>query len=307
MAREFSDSSKGIFKVTPLMMNSFSRLRGSDSGSRNQTADSGYQSSFALSNNSFTPSTLEDSLTNLYCSTPVASHSLSTKPTAAIHPTETPVSKQPSKVQYSEDRIPSKKITTHITTQNSDETQSGVFSSLIKWKITPTIRKILQYLGEEDLLNLCQVSDMYCQTVCNDQMALKRLSRFLINANQNGENRTTSNVNGRPSTRGILNQIQNLLNADLSAGAVWTIPSPLENIHRPGVPGQFKALVQMTKEMSEFQYVSVCHSCRSMVAVRLHQQQQSIECSICLQQSKRNTTRNRSGTKKKVLRFSTLR
>ena len=308
MAREFSDSSRGIFKVTPLMMNSFSRLRGSDSGSRNQTVDSGYQSSFASSNNSFTPSTLEDSLANLYCSTPVASHSLSTNTTAVTHPTETPVSKLPSIAQYSEDRIPSIKITPLATTQEADdEIQSGVFSSLITWRITPTIRKILQFLGDEDLLNLCQVSDLYCQTVCNDQLALKRLSRFLINANQNGENRTTSSVNGRPSSRGILNPIHNLLNVNLSAGAVWTIPSPLENINRPGVPGQFKTLVQMTKEMSEFQYVSVCHSCRSMVAVRLHQQQQSVECSRCLQLSKRNTTRNRTGRKKKILLFPTLR
>lgn len=307
MARELTDNIKEIFRYTPLMMNSFSRLRSTDSCSRNQTADSGYLSSFASSNNSsFATSAIEDSLSNLYCSTPVAG--LSINSTTIIHPTETPVHAKPlSHVQYSEDRIPCHKIvTTSSATQENDDTQSDVLSSLIKWRITPTIHKIFKYLGDEDLLNLCQVSDIYCQTVCDDQLALKRLSRFLITANQDGENRITTSFNSRSDNRGILRPIHNFLNVNPSAGAVWTIPSPLENIDLPGVPKQFKALVRMTKEMSEFQYVSVCHSCRGMVAVRLHHQQ-SVECSKCLQLSKRNNTRNRAGTKKKLLLFPTLR
>ena len=296
-------------RLTPLMMmNSFSRLHDS---SLNRTADSGYQSSFASLSSSSTPSSsiLSDSSSRLYCSTPVTDEdSILPSTTQILDPAlDTPVHPVlTSRTQFSEDRIPSQRTTSLPLDQDTEDSPSDVLNCLIRSRTTPPIHRIFKYLGDEDLMRLCQVSDTYCRAVCDDQASIKRLSRFLISTHQNGENRTTlshNNAGGRPYG-GILRPIENVLGASLPVGTVWTVPSPLEAVEMSCVPRQFRELVELTRSLSENNCVSTCHSCRRLVAVRLHHHR-SVECPNCSQRSRR--TNGRHVTKPKATLFASFR
>lgn len=295
MNRNHSKHVRGNPRFTPLMMSSFSRLHES---SLNQTADSGYQSSFASLSSSFTPSSdSTDSASRLYCSTPVTQDSVLSHKTTFLDPVlDTPVHIPANKKRFSEDRIPRQKITLPID-EESTNFSSDVLSSLIRHCVLAT-QRVFHYTNAEDLLRLCQVSDIYCRAVCDDQAALKRLSKYLISVHQNGENRAThSNVGGRPYG-GILRPIDNLLSFNVPPGHVWSVPSPLEAIDLNSVPCLLRRLVEMTKTLSENQVVSICHSCRTLVPVRITHHRLT-ECSSCSQRSRRQNA-NRSATRTKV-------
>lgn len=304
MTGRFSGTVRGNPRLTPLMMSSFSRLHES---SLNRTADSGYQSSFASLTNSFTPSSdASDSSSRLFCSTPVTENSVLPCTTTNLHPVlDTPVHPDlSSRASFTEDRIPLNRGTIALA-QNSIECPNDILSCLIRSCCTPSIQRILMYLGDEDLMRLCQVSDEYCQAVCDDQSSLKRLSKFLISTYQNGENRTTlsyNNNDGRPFG-GVLRSIENVMPVTQS-GVVWTVPSPLETIDMNSVPRLFRTLIGLTKTLSENHCVTNCHTCRSLVAVRLHNHK-SVECHSCSQRSRRKIRSSRPVTKAKL--FATHR
>ncbi len=310
MTGRIPESQRGNPRLTPLMMmNSFSRLHES---SLNRTADSGYQSSFASLSSSFTPSSsdVSDSSSRLYCSTPVTDQdSVLPHKTKILNPVlDTPVHPVlPNRTPFSEDRIPSQRTTLPLD-QDTEDLPSDVLNCLIRNRCTPPIQRILKYLGEEDLLRLCQVSDPYCRAVCDDQTSIKRLSKFLISVHQNGENRTTisqNNIGGRPHG-GILRPIQNVLGTSLPSGTVWTVPSPLETIEISSIPRQFQKLIDLTKGLSEHHCVTTCHTCRGLVAVRLHHHR-SVECQSCSQRSRRTNGNSRLVTKTKASLFASFR
>ena len=249
-------------RITPLLMNSFSRL--------NQTADSGYDSSF-LSSSSSTPSTDCDS--SMCSSTPIPVLSHRTRKTL------TPFSNTPlARKKFSSDRIPCRR-TILCNRQEEEISADDLLSNLIQRSASPVVKRILRYLSPEDLLSLCQVSDIYCQTVCNHRECLRRLSKFLINAHQNCENRASSSQHSRGSGR-ILREIQNVMSPDQpGAGTISTIPSPLETIDLQNIPSMLRLLLNMTKSLTEMQCVVVCRTCRRFVAVR--QSQKSHECVRC--------------------------
>lgn len=292
-------------KFTPLMMNSFSRL--SSSGNRrnssvlNGTADSGYLSSFT-SNTSFTPSTEASTSSSqpqeLYCSTPVTggNHVLSHMTGILNQSSETPVqcfsSLKNIRGRYSEDRIPRRRTLLPSIDQEAEIDEHDILSRLIS-QSTPAVRRILQFLGEEDLLRLCQVSSVICRAVCDDQLALKRLSKYLIVSYQTIENRVTSRLPhplgvARATIGGALRAVDNFLDTSLPSGTVWTVPSPLECIDIDQVPVQLRSLIAMTKGLSQHQYVASCHSCRCLVPVR--RRSQIVECSSCQHKAKKNET-----------------
>jgi hypothetical protein len=303
MTGRYPGSVRGNPRLTPLMMSSFSRLHES---SLNRTADSGYQSSFASLTNSFTPSSdVSDSSSRLYCSTPVTEDSILPYTTSNLDPVlDTPVqSVSSSRASFTEDRVPLNRGTTALD-QDSTECPNDVLSCLIRSRCTPSIQRILMYLGDEDLMRLCQVSDEYCGAVCDDQSCLKRLSKFLISTQQNGENRTTlsHNNDGRPYG-GVLRPIQNVMPLTQS-GVVWTVPSPLESVDMNSIPRQLQTLIGMTRTLSEHHCVTNCHTCRSLIAVRLHHPK-LVECQRCSQRSGRKIGSSRPVTKAKL--FATHR
>jgi len=261
-------------RITPLLMNSFSRL--------NRTADSGYDSSF-LSTSSLTPSTDCDS--SICSSTPLPVLPHRTRKVLAPF-SDTPVGRR----KFSSDRIPCRR-TILSTRQEEEISADDLLSNLIQRSASPVIQRILRYLKPEDLLSLCQVSSMYCETICNHRECLRRLSTFLIGIHQNCENRASSSQHNRGSGR-ILREIQNVMTADqFAVGMISTIPSPLETIDLESIPSMLRSLLNMTKSLTEQQCVVVCRSCRRFVAAR--QSQKSYECVRC----QRNSLAKRAGKK----------
>ena len=297
MTGKFPGTVRGNPRVTPLMMNSFSRLHES---SLNQTADSGYQSSFVSFNNSFASlSDASDSSSLLYCSTPVTEVSILPNKTSNLDPVlNTPVPPVlSSRTCFSEDRIPLNRRTNTLFEAHI-ECPSDILSCLIRSRSLPSIQRILMYLGDEDLMRLCQVSDDYCKAVFDDQSALKRLSKFLISIHQNGENRTSQNNNDGRTYRGVLRDIQNVMPVTPS-GVIWTVPSPLETIDMKSVPRLFRSLIGLTKTSSEHHCVTICHTCRrNLIAVRLPYNK-AVECQSC-SRSKRTIGSSRPITKAKL-------
>ena len=299
MTNRVPENSRGNPRLTPLMVQSFSRLLSSagssNSSSFNHTGDSGYLSSFISSNNS-TPSTEPDSSSHLYCSTPVASGSLLSQQTTILSQTsdQTPVSRHPGTKHmgcFSEDRIP--RPSPSLSNQATDCLEieaDDVLSCLIK-SSAPAVRLIFQYLSNEDLLRLCQVCDTFCRAVCDQQPTLKRLSKFLISINQNAENRTTPNLGVRSFGVGdVLRPVENVLNFSPNPGAVWTIPSPLESVDLKKIPTQLRSLITMTKGLSSNYCVASCHTCRRLMSVRLYQNHKAVACSTCLQQASKTSS-----------------
>lgn len=295
------DTSRGSNpRLTPLMMQSFSRLLGStgssNSSSLNGTGDSGFLSSFTSSNSS-TPSET-DSSSQLYCSTPVASGLLLSHQTAILNQTsdQTPVSHYPGfkhRGSFSEDRIPRPSPSLSDEAISLDVEADDLLSRLIRTS-APAVRRILQYLSNEDLLRLCQACDTFCRAVFDQQPILKRLSKYLISVKQNAENRSTpshNNLGARPFGAGdILRPVQNVFNLNATPGVVWTVPSPLENVDLKKIPQQLRALILLTKELSSHHCVALCHNCRCLVPIRLYQQHQAVECSSCHQLARKGAT-----------------
>lgn len=307
-SQENSKGSSNSFRCTPLLVNSFSRLSTSvnRSTSFNRTADSGYHSR----NGSFTPSAA-DSSSQLYCSTPVAGLVLS-HPTSILSQTsETPVHYFPSgsRGNYSEDRIPHRRSSTPLSFHEEEESdEKDVLGRLIK-RSDPAVRKVLSYLGDEDLLQLSQVSEVFCKAICDELPVLKRLSEYLISAKQMAENRITSSRNqlGGPRPSRVFASVGNTMDVSLP-GARWTVPSPLESIDMRRIPSQLKSLIQITKGLSDHQYVASCHSCRCLVPVRKrHLKPHVVECSSC--QTRKATTYScvRPPNPKKKALFSDFR
>lgn len=303
MTERIPEGVRSNSRLTPLMINSFSKLH---ENSLNRTTDSGYQSSFASLSRSFTPSSdVSSSSSLLYCSTPVTEDSiLATRSSVLTTVQDTPVqSIVYSRTRYSSDRIPCQKNKL-LPAIEAEAQSSDVLSCLIRSRIRPVVDKIFKYLRDEDLFQLCQVSDELCRAICEDQSTIKRLSIFLINVQQNGENRTTSNAHNNRPYGGVLRPIHNVLSVNMSAGAVWTVPTRLETIDMERVPRQFQSLVLLTKSLSEHHYVTNCHTCRCFVAVRLHNQR-PVECPSCSQRSRR--INGRLVTKTKTSLFSSFR
>ena len=270
-------------RITPLLMNNFSRL--------NRTADSGYDSSF-LSTSSLTPSTDCDSSICSSTPIPILPH--------RIRKILTPFSNTPvGHRKFSSDRIPCRR-TILCSHEEEEISADDILSNLIQRSASPVVQRILRYLNPEDLLSLCQVSDIYCQAVCSHQECLRRLSKFLITAHQNCENRASSSQHNRSSGR-ILREIQNVMSTEQPAvGSVPTVPSPLETIDLENIPSTLRSLLNMTKSLTELQCVVSCRTCRRFVAVR--QSQKSHECVRC----QRNTVARRAGKKLMNYRWKLL-
>lgn len=287
MESRITENARPHPRVTPLLMNCFSRLQ--NSTSLNRTSDSGYDSS-CLSSNSSTPSANCDSF-GRYSSTPIMNSSLVLphQPQRVLLPSaDTPVcSVSEGHRKFSSDRIPCRRAI--LSTRQEEEISSNDFlSNLIQRSATPAVKRILQYLDAVDLLKLCQVSDIYCQAVCNHQECLRRLSKYMILAHQNCENRVSPSLHLRSSGR-ILREIQNIMNVEATAGMILnTSPSALETIDLDHIPRMLRLLLDMTKNLTESQCVVICHSCRRLAAIR--QSQKSTECAKCTRRV-RNTSR----------------
>lgn len=302
MTGRFPDSLRGKSRLNSLMLNSFSRLHES---SLNHTSDSGYQSSFASLSTNSTPSLdVSESSSHVYCSTPVTEDSALTIRNSVLGPVlETPVLS--GRTRFSADRIPCQRTLLPLGEESGD-VSTDVLSCLIRNRIRPAIRSIYSHLTEEDLLRLCQVSNDYCLSVCDDKPALRRLSKFLIVVHQNGENRTTLSQNNIRPHAGVLRPIHNVLSTSLPVGTMWSIPSPLETVDMNSIPRQLKLLITMTKTLSENSCVTTCHKCRRLVEARLNHQKEVL-CPGCSKPSRRTNTNSRLVNKTKASLFSSFR
>lgn len=266
MSGRFQESLNSKSRLTPLLVNSFSKL--GDDSLLNRTADSGYQS--ALSDLSTSSSSL------LYCSTPVMPDCLEKRSKRLLAP------------RFSADRIPWSNSRLELIQENYSRIPAhpDVLSGLIgSGGALPIIRRIFTYLKAEDLLRLAQVSDEICRAICDDNPSIRKLSTYLVQIHQNGENRLTSGANTIRTRATTLRSIENLprsaTSANVAAGmAPWIVPSPLDSIDMDRVPIQLKSLLQLTKTLTERQCAAVCHRCRCLVGVRMHLRRPA-ECSAC--------------------------
>lgn len=279
-------------KFTPLLAQSFSRIN--ESVLSNLT-DSGYSSSLqsTLSRSSLTPSELSSNVSHQYCSTPITSLLLSRNLKKAENKTEVSSLSIPCTPQLSADRIPlsaSRTNPRNRSSVHSEEEKDNLLGSLIKQHTSLVLKRIFYYLNAEDLFRLCQVSSAYCEAVCDDSASLRRLSKYLVNQQQNRENRPVIGQRARVQATGILRQIQNTLNSsgDHAPGAVWTIPSPLEDVS--SYPPLLKKLIGITKSLTDHNCVSRCHTCRCFVTVKLNHRK-PVSCSKCSDPTSQRTKR----------------
>lgn len=286
-------------KFTPLLAQSFSRIN--DSVISNLT-DSGYSSSLhSTFSRSFTPSESNCNSLDQYCSTPITGVQSIKIVKNSEGKTDTSSLSIPRTPQFSEDRIPlASRTNTSITKTSEEKGDNSLLGKLITHQTLSALKKIFYYLNPEDLLRFCQVSSAHCGAVCDDSAALMRLSRYLINLQQNGENRLVIGHRARVRPAAILRPIQNILNAsgDQVSAASWTIPSPLENVATSDCPPLLKKLIGMTKSLTDHSCIARCHSCRCFVPVKLYHKK-PVSCSQCSLASHR--------TKRKINLFSSLR
>ena len=280
-------------RFNPLFHSSFSGLNSSARSTlANQSRDSGYHDSSLTSYNSSFNSTLSSDFesTHLHSSTPLACNSprlfdhQTRISTLFTPPTQTPVNREQRQV-YSSDRIVSR--TSLPDPLPEDESEIEDFVSILITRRVGT-RQIFQYLAEADLLRFCEVSSVYCSAVCDDRHALKRLSRYLMTEQQDIENRATQRSRRRDS-RILLREIQNVLPSQGNSNEMELLPSAVELLDLGSIPRRLKLLIVKSRSLVDDQYLAVCHSCQSFIAVRPQQVPGPATCGKC--RTKRNLLR----------------
>ena len=290
-------------EVNPLLSASFSKFNSSLRSTPNQSRDSGFHdisstsnfSSNNTSNSSLTPASSNTNSFQIYSSTPLiprrSSHILDHQTSSNTHftpPSNTPVN-LPCRRLHAFERIPS----TRSIPGPLLEDEGGVGDWLgVLTRNGIGNRHIFQYLSGEDLLKMCQVSDLYCSSICRDRDSLKRLSQYLKREHDNLENRPRNlrPRRGRSSGNRVLRQMQNLPPSAFAVDVDPSLsnPSVLEAIDVHLIPRRLKFLLEMTAALNVGDYVASCRTCRGLTVVTEGTTQLPTLCEPCQLRSKKS-------------------